>query len=363
MRIVYLFTHDIVKHAGVTKKVLSQTEAWKNFGHEVKIFNIILKKEYLNTKGILEADRYYRINIFKEPENLLNDMESFSPDIVYMRFELYKPFLGKILKKNNTVIELNTDDFSELKHNFQKNFFQLYRFIYYNITKQLLYKKAAGFIAVSSEIKNLDYLQKFKNKVEVIPNSINLIKYNVQKEKKNNNVINILFMGNLEHEWNGIDKVFELAKKTVGKLNFHIIGLNKKYKTDFENIKFYGYLQKEEYLEIVRKCDIGLGTVALHRKKMYEASPLKVREYLAYGLPIIIGYSDTAFVKSILPEWVLELPNENNNVSNNIDLILKFCKKMKNRIIHHEEINGYIDSNILERKKLIFFKKILRDVL
>ena len=36
MRIIYLFTHDLVKHAGVTKKVLSQTSAWKNQGHTVK---------------------------------------------------------------------------------------------------------------------------------------------------------------------------------------------------------------------------------------------------------------------------------------------------------------------------------------
>ena len=55
----------------------------------------------------------------------------------------------------------------------------------------------------------------------------------------------------------------------------------------------------------------------------------------------------------------MELPNENNNISNNVDLILKFCKKMKKRIIHHDEIKNNIDSNILERKKLVFFKKII----
>lgn len=29
MKIVYLFTHDLVKHSGVTKKVLSHTSIWK----------------------------------------------------------------------------------------------------------------------------------------------------------------------------------------------------------------------------------------------------------------------------------------------------------------------------------------------
>jgi hypothetical protein len=359
MKIIYLFTHDLIKHSGVTKKVISQTNILKKLGHQVKICNISLQKSQISLSPFKDNEVYYRNNIFNGPKRLIQDINKYNPDIIYFRFEPYKPYLGKILKNYKVIVELNTNDYKEMKLHSKKNFDRKIRFHYYNMTKSLIYKNIVGFVAVTDEIANLPHILKWKKPSISIPNSIDINNYKTQKISKSNNISNILFMGNLDHEWNGIDKIIDLAKKTVGKLYFHIIGLNNKYRTDFENIKFYGYLQKKEYLEIVKKCDIGLGTVALHRKQMFEACPLKVREYLAYGLPIIIGYSDATFVNSKLPEWVLELPNENNNISNNVGLILEFCKKMKNRIIHHDEIKNYIDSNILEINKLVFFKKII----
>jgi hypothetical protein len=40
-------------------------------------------------------------------------------------------------------------------------------------------------------------------------------------------------------------------------------------------------------------ADIGIGTLSLYKKKMEEAAPLKVRSYLAKGIPVVIGYKDT----------------------------------------------------------------------
>ncbi|MCK4655075.1 MAG: hypothetical protein KAU01_11595 [Candidatus Cloacimonetes bacterium] len=359
MKIVYLFTHDIVKHAGVTKKVLSQTQAWKNLGNKVKICNISLKKKQIPLSSFSKKDVYFRESIFYGAKFLFKDISEFKPDIIYFRFEPYKPYVGKILKKYKTIAELNTDDYSEMRLNAKKSLIRKIRFLYYLITRNKIYKNIDGFVTVTDEIANLPHILKWEKPSISIPNSINIIKYPILKKKSKSKIPHVLFIGTPNHPWHGIDKILDLAIRTENKLFFHIVGMDKRNYLTLSNVKFYGHLTKDKYQEIVTLCQIGIGSLAFHRLGINEACPLKIREYLTYGLPIIIGYSDTAFVTSKLPEWVLELPNESNNISNNVDLILKFCKKMKNRIIHHDEIKNYIDSNILERKKLVFFKKII----
>ena len=359
MRIVYLFTHDIVKHAGVTKKVLSQTEAWENLGHDVKICNISLKKNQIPLSPFSQKDVYYRESIFYGAKFLFKDISEFKPDIIYFRFEPYKPYIGKLLSRYKTITELNTDNYKEMKLNAKKNLISKIRFLYYVITRNKIYKDINGFVAVTNEIAILPYIIKWQKPSISIPNSIEIIKYPILKKRSKSKIPHVLFIGTPDHSWHGLDKILDLAKKTENELFFHIVGMDRQNCHNLSNVKFYGHLTKDKYQEIVTLCHIGIGSLAFHRLGINEACPLKIREYLTYGLPIIVGYSDVAFVKSKLPEWVLELPNENDNISNNVDLILQFCKKMKNRIIHHDEIKNYIDSNILEREKLVFFKKII----
>jgi glycosyltransferase involved in cell wall biosynthesis len=231
------------------------------------------------------------------------------------------------------------------------------------LTRNFIIKYSKGFVAVSNEILALSHIKKYKKDNIVIPNSLNLVEYPILKRSDKGNVIpHILFMGTFDYPWHGIDKIIQLAQKTEDKLFFHIIGSDGKNYIDLKNVKFYGYLSREEYTKIVSKCDIGIGTLALHRKKMNETSALKVLEYLAYGLPIIIGSNDTAFFNiKRLPKWVLKLPNKENNVLENIDRIVDFCYEIKNYVVCHKDVEKYIDSLKLEKQRMEFFKKILQE--
>ena len=64
-----------------------------------------------------------------------------------------------------------------------------------------------------------------------------------------------------------------------------------------ENIVVHGSLSTSEYFRIASKCDIGIGSLALFRKNLNEASTLKVREMLAMGLPVYSGHKDSAFAE------------------------------------------------------------------
>ena len=75
-------------------------------------------------------------------------------------------------------------------------------------------------------------------------------------------------------------------------------------------------------MEILGQAHIGIASLALHRKKMQEASPLKLREYLAAGLPSITAYRDTDFPDGA--PFLLELPNTADNIPENLQAIDSF---------------------------------------
>ena len=91
-------------------------------------------------------------------------------------------------------------------------------------------------------------------------------------------------------------------------------------------IRWHGRLPREAALRLLDRADVGLGTLALHRKGMAEASALKMREYLAVGLPVIYGNEDRDV--DPLEPWVLRLPNTESNVDDGLDEIDRFTDKV-----------------------------------
>jgi hypothetical protein len=82
---------------------------------------------------------------------------------------------------------------------------------------------------------------------------------------------------------------------------------------------------------------MSIGTLAVHRKKLIEATPLKVRESLMRGFPTIIGYSDTDFlIESDLDKYILKMPaddspinfDEIENFANSILMDMSHCSKI-----------------------------------
>jgi hypothetical protein len=99
-------------------------------------------------------------------------------------------------------------------------------------------------------------------------------------------------------------------------------------------------------------------TLALERKNMKEACPLKVREYLSYGYPIVIGYEDTAFLGKDV-DFILKLKGDKSNESS-VELMRHFIEKTKAYIVSSDSIRS-IDVRELEEERLSFIEKIIVD--
>lgn len=365
MKIAYLLSWEMGSLDGVTKKVYAQTQAWAAIGHEVAIFCIT--KEGTAPKSPVPAHLFKREkgdNIFREYSSIQaaykkthEALSAYNPDIIYHRSEIYQPELGKVLAKFPAVVEINTNDLTELKQLAGKSLKGKVRYHYYKLIRDAYLQKVAGFCCVTHEIAALQSFRKYRKPIAVIPNTIETDLFNLPPVSTDNALPRLVFMGSPNQSWHGVDKILTLAQATAGILEFDIIGPTQPASFQASNVRFHGFLKQAEYEKVLAQCDIGICTMALHRNHMEEACPLKTREYLAFGLPVILGYKDTAFTDT-LPPWVLQLGNTEDNVAKNVGLIVDFAKRLKGTRLAKDEVKKYIDSNVFEHKRVSFMERL-----
>lgn len=365
MKIAYLVTSNLAEHRGSTFKISDQVESWKSYGHEVKIFARVPD----DSRSLIDARLFKRractlFDQFSLDKRFVKEVNDYNPDILYIRQSFPNSTYCYLQKKFLNVIEIVTDDVEESKYLFQKesNIINLSKYILNIAFRAMLYNNANGFIAGTYELISRRRYINFHKKGIVVQNStkLDMNSYDLVKTKNNNDKINIFFIGSPGFDWHGIDKMEKLSDLLGEDYFFHIVGLEGEEK---KQIKFYGYMTKDEYIEVLKGCQICLSTFALHRKKQNECTTIKVVEYLKMGFPVIIPYKETMFFKEKIPDWVLEIEN-NENVLENRNTIIKiknFCKKNQDYVVPHWEVEKYISSDVIEKKRLEFIKSFLKD--
>lgn len=127
----------------------------------------------------------------------------------------------------------------------------------------------------------------------------------------------LVFLGTIQ-PWQGIDIVLEVLQKRHD-LRLWIISADSG-NTELEQkakdlnvtsqIHWWGHKDGEELQTLLSASDIGIGSLALYRKRLCEAQPLKVRHYLSVGLPTIIGYKDTLLESNSIGVFYAQSPEE-----------------------------------------------------
>ncbi|GIV96210.1 MAG: hypothetical protein KatS3mg057_0867 [Herpetosiphonaceae bacterium] len=354
-KIAYLLNWDSHWGRGILNKVASHVRIWRNVGYDVKVFMLARydgpeeAPDRLVTDIPLVvqpcrnvADRFIQYRI------LVRQVTVWDPDLVYLRYEGCYPALISLARQLPLFLEFNTDDLQEYRLG------PAYRFWYNRLTRGFLLSNAKAFVFVSHEIANKPYFTCFNKPSIVVSNGIDLSLCTPLPAPQNSNP-HLLFIGSKGQPWHGIDKILTLAR-SFPTWTFDIIGINTLDMPIPPNAQLHGHLNRSQYERLFARSDIAIGTLALHRNKMQEASPLKVREYLAYGIPTIIGYNDTDFPQPV--PYILQLPNTPDNITSHIQTIQQFVEQMKGKRVPREEI-GHLDMREKECVRLKFFQKIL----
>jgi Glycosyltransferase Family 4 len=348
LKIAYVIAGTFDKESGVVKKIYNQIKEWEKHGNQVKLF-CFTKREVTNLLKSLDIEIINFRNNFSFVLNpfLTKKVLRWRPDIVYFRQDFFTLSFYFLFNKLPTVIEYNSDDIEEAKliYSFPVRIFHL-------ITRELINKSAVGFVTVTYELEKK--LEKYNKPIITIANGIDRNTVKIQRKNHTSKIINVLFLGSPNQPWHGVDKIYYLASK-LPDVDFHLVGITDEVALD--NVHTYGYLNLEQYVKIVEVCDVGIGTLALHRKKMNEASPLKVREYLHFGLPVIIGYEDTDFIGKE-EDFILKIPNNEDNIENNIHLVSDFIKNSKYITVDRKKI-AHIYFEEKEKKRLGFLASFI----
>ncbi|WP_118973729.1 glycosyltransferase family 4 protein [Taibaiella koreensis] len=367
MKIVYVADINIDITSGVLNKMNTQINYWVEMGHEVHVaclapFRINKTDIKLTPKvagicipvsGIIprfvKGQVYNILNKIVGLREIKQYLETLQPDLIYMREMVGFPGLNKLLSAYTVVLESNTLLKDELK---------LYSYKarkLYALYQEKLYSTIDGFIGVTNEIR--DQFKAYGKPVCTISNGINTDNFAAVRERRSGTGhqerANIILVGSPHQDWHGADKFYLMAEQ-MPEADFHLVGIEAPG-VERANFFVHGYLDKDALMALYHKADIGVGTLALHRKNMEEACPLKVREYAALGLPMIIAYYDADFQGQ---DFVLQLENKEDCILPRIEDIRTFVQKWKHQKISPDVIAPLVSVTIKERDRLSFMTQV-----
>jgi hypothetical protein len=106
----------------------------------------------------------------------------------------------------------------------------------------------------------------------------------------------LCFLAGYFTSWHGLDLLLDSIEQSADEFVLHLVGTlteEQLARVSLDHrIISHGRLDQEQIRLLSNECWLGLGSFALHRKGMQEASTLKVREYLRNGIPVYSGHKD-----------------------------------------------------------------------
>jgi len=335
-------------NTGASKKVEDQANLWKKKGHKVKIFVLTSEKFLLDWK---DKSDYIVLHQGQGIKKLLNRYKvskiilSSAPDIMYLRDSF--PFvLPRKNSKTRIVLEVQSKLHTEVfARSLVLGILSLFLDFFY-------LSKMDKFIFVSTELSQTKRFKKYirPGNSTVISNGIALERITKLDFSAGANQFELIFLGQDGQPWHGVEQIIELAR-ALPEFKFHLVGIYEEKSNRPQNLFFYGHLTEEKYRSIAKKCCVAIGTLNLKEKKMKEGSSLKLREYLALGLPVIIRYSDSDFME--FRDFILQIPDNEEPITHFSKVVEEFTRYWHGRRVSRDLI-AHVDINIKEKARLSF---------
>jgi glycosyltransferase involved in cell wall biosynthesis len=339
------------RYGGIRDKILAQAAAWAELDSSVEV-GLFVRCEHDARHDWIGQPRVVSVRSsaagiagrYVQRELLSIDVGRWRPDLIYLRQSTVSPSIVALAAAVPTIVELNTLDLDELKIRSPA------RYLYSRASRPMVLRTARGIVAPSSDIAAHPTVQKFGHPVEVVPNAIDLSLY-PQLPAPTNPAPRVAFLGSPRTPWHGLDKINLMARRFPS-WRFDVVGPSAGELADpSPNVVVHGLLESDAFRPILAGADVAIGPLAFHRLRLDEASPLKVAEYLAYGLPVIVGYTDARFPDGA--PFLLQIPNRDDGIDASLGEIRRFVASWMGRRVSRDDV-ALIDSRFVERRRLTF---------
>ena len=354
MRLAYVCYLSTLAESGVTRKLEAQTAVWREAGHDARLHILVpargaartrlLEFEASGASVVTFASAARRVAATRE---LARRVRREAPDVVHLRYDIFVPPVPLVLRDAPLVVDVNTDVLAEFRH--RRTVARAYNAAHF----RLVSARARGVVVVTRALREA-WASTGKPCI-VVSNGYDLRTVRVLPAPANERP-RFVFLGE-PSPWQGADKLVALAR-LLPDMDFDIVGYRSDQLLDAPgNVTFHGVLTRKEFEPILARADVAIGTLALHRKGMNEVPPLKVREYLAYGLPCVVAYDDTDFPRPV--PFFLRLPNVENNVdAAAAGRVREFVTSWQGRRVPRDAI-AHLDIRVKEAQRLAFMERLV----
>ncbi|AUL41486.1 glycosyltransferase family 4 protein [Bordetella parapertussis] len=347
MRIAYLTFELPDTRTGVGKKILAQGNFWRAAGNQVR--NFVLRAPAFPALNEVEFLCQRRpggpmVAAMLSGARIGAALEAWRPDVIYARQMLWWPGALRALRAAPLIIEYNSIARNEYRSSSKLKYLL-------EITSSRYFpRQARGIVAVTPEL--LATVPATQAEGIVIGNGYDFAKA-VPRAAPDNARARLLLVGSLGQPWLGADKVARMAA-LMPEYDFDVVVPGLKLAGP-PNLYCHGALFDADLAARYAATDVALGTLALHRKGMAQAAPLKTREYLAYGIPVVGGYDDPDLDGAAY--W-LNIGNAEDNIDRNIENIRNFVTQWRGRLPDRGDIESRLGFSGKECARLDFFERV-----
>jgi len=350
---------DVSRETSIAKKIRDQLRAWRAAGHDCRYFALVSSVGlWPGLTAEAPATVVARGPAWLRPfrsRALCRTLADWRPDLVYFRYAYHEAGLPDLFARFPAVAEINSDDTIEYALTLApaKN-------LYHQLTRRRILRSVSAFVPVTHELARL--VAPFARPSEVIANSIDLSAVAPLPPAPASSP-RLVFVGTARTPWHGLGRIAEIAR-LFPDWSFDIVGDDAKtWPSDStapipSNLVLHGTLPRERYLPLLASATVALGTFELFRKGMHEACPLKVREYLALGLPVIGACEDTDIPPGA--DYYLRLPNDAASLAPHREALAAFLDRWRLRRVPRASI-AHLDTAVKEPRRLAFMQDIAAD--
>ena len=367
-------------YVGIENKLLAQATAARKLGldidyiilndeKEYQVDNVIYKK-LIYPKSLLRkkiARRFFKFSIINDTIDL-SDYDAIV--IRYPRpiFYDWKKFTDKY--PNKIITEHHAIALPETIYKI--TFGNILNFVQEYINSKKLKSRAIGLIGVTDEIAKEESKRNPSLSKKTISNGIDVSEVTFTKFVPfDGETLVMTIVASEFAPWHGLDRLLEslIAYNGDVKIVLNLIGEyisedDQKRINEIVNskkniiISILGSKRSEALDEIFTNTTLAIGSLAIYRQKLEEACALKIREYLARGIPFIYTAKDPD-IDSNVP-FALELPNDTTPIV--FEEILSFITKVSRESDLSHMMRSYalreVDWKIKVEEMAIFIDEI-----
>ncbi len=354
---------------GPKKKVKNQVRALRRHGHEV---GLIVMDPRGPSRGPAREEEGVRLvtsrcGLVSWPVDLVRGLRRAlyeqQPEVIYLRYPNGIPGISAVLRAfpAPVVVEMNGDFERTCLYKSEYGKYLLER----TFGRQIL-RVADGFVGVTPELNNI-YSERLSSRFR---KQVTIGNGYIEEERRplpdsfptDEDRFHLCFVGR-GRPWNGLDRVLNMYRREQPEdLVLHWCSDHSYESFDIpsDQIVREGYLEGVELSELLYRCDVGIGSLAMFRRDLHQGSNLKVRTYLIHGLPVLLGHEDPD-----LPDdapFVETVPELNDPLRS--EMLKSYAERVREEPEVRRQARRFAEKHLsykTKMKKLVKFLRIVKE--